>query len=359
MPIRSASQRIGKIGERSVETLIDDHPHWVARRQDSDFGIDLEAELARPGDDGQALRGQLLKIQVKSGAKPTAIGNHVTLTIDRAWLDYACEFRIPVILVGSTRDGKRAWWVWVQEWALLHERRLATTKSKTVTLRMPVEQTLAAGLEHELIEIATGRHPVAMALALRGVLAVANGWENAAIAQGIVELLGRTDYPSRDWTIRMIVDQLVTEGPNIAYWQAQQHLPILLALVRTAGDALSQDDVLHLVQRGEVYSRVGINALSVLYDEWPEYAASLDLPRAFMKAKLEPAAWYTAMRERFPGQRNFGMFLINQPDGDLEYEGATLRIDQDLRDHLIAKWPYRADSVLLDCLFWPNQELTA
>jgi hypothetical protein len=340
MPIRSANQRIGKIGERSVETLIDDHPHWVARRQDSDFGIDLEAELARPGEDGQALRGQLLKIQVK-------------------WLDYACEFRIPVILVGATSDGKRAWWVWVQEWALLHEQRLAMSTGKTITLRMPIEQTLPAGLEHELVEIATGRHPAAMTLALRGVLAAASGWENAAIAQGIVELLGRTDYPSRDWTIRMIVDQLVTAGPNIAYWQAQQHLPILLALVRTAGDALSRDDVLHLVRRGEVYSRVGINALSVLYDEWPEHAASLDLPRAFTKAKLAPAAWYAAMRERFPGQRNFGMFLIGQPDGHLEYEGATLRIDQDLRDYLMAKWPNRADSVLLDCLFWPNQEPTA
>ena len=355
MRIRSASQRIGKTGERSVEMLIDDHPHWVVRRQDADFGIDLEAELAPLGHEGQVLRGQLLKIQVKSGAKPTVPGSHVTVRVDRAWLDYACEFRIPVILVGATHDGKRAWWLWVQHWALLQEHRLATATSQTITLRMPVEQTLTAGLEHELVEIATGRHPAAMALALRGVLSVASGWQNATIAEGIVELLGRTDYPSRDWTIRMIVDQLVTTGPSIAYWQAQQHLPILLALVRTAGDALSQDDVLHLVQRGEVYSRVGINALSALYDEWPDHAASLGLPKAFMRAKLEPAAWYAAMREHFPGQRNFGMFLIGQPDGELKYEGATLRIDQDLRDHLMAKWPNRADSVLLDCLFWPDQ----
>jgi hypothetical protein len=353
MPTRNAGQRIGKIGERAIETLIDDHSRWVARRQDADFGIDLEAELAEPGPDGQELRGQLLTVQVKAGAKPTNIGSHVKLTVDRAWIEYACEFRMPVIAVAATSDGKQAWWVWVQEWALLNERRLAAATGATITLRLPAEQTLATGLDHDLAEIATGRHPAAMVLALRGVLAVASGWENARIAQGIVELLGRTAYPSRDWTTRMIVDQLSAAGPNVFYRHAQQYIPILLALVKTAGDALTRDDVLHLVQRGEVYSRVGIDALSVLYDEWPEHAASLGLPEAFGTAGLDPAAWYAAMRECFPGQRNFGMFLADQPEGDLVHDGATLRIDQDLRDHLKAKWPNRGESVLLDCLFWP------
>ncbi len=351
MPTRNGSQRIGKIGERSIETLIDDHPRWVARRQDADFGIDLEAELAEPGRDGQVLGGQLLKVQVKAGAKPTRIASHVTLKVDRAWIDYACEFRLPVIAVAATSDGKQAWWVWVQEWALLNEQRLAAATGATITLQLPAERTLATGLDHDLAEIATGRHPAAMVLALRGVLAVASGWENAKIARGIVELLARTDYPSRDWTIRMIVDQLTAAGSNVFYWQAQQYLPILLAVVRTAGDALTRDDLLHLVQRGEASSRVGINALSVLYDEWPEHAASLGLPEAFGTAGLDTAAWYAAMRQRFPGQRDFAMFLAGQPDGDLVHDGVTLRIDQNLRDHLIAKWPNRGESVLLDCLF--------
>lgn len=359
MPTRNVSQRIGKVGERSVETVIDDHPRWIARRQDSDFGIDLEAELAESGPDGQLLQGQLLKVQVKAGAKLSKIGKHITVKVERAWLEYACQFRVPVILVAATSDGQRTWWVWVQEWALLNEQRRSASTAKTIMLRMPVERTLATGLDQALAEIATGRHPAAMALALRGVLAVASGWENAAVAQGILELLGRTDYPSRDWTIRMIVDQLAGTGPNILYWQAQQHLPILLALVRTAGDALRKDDVVHLVQRGEVYSRVGLNALAVLYDEWPEHAASLALPVAFAQLKLESVAWYAAMRERFPGKRNFAMFMVGQPDGDFEYVGATLRLDQDLRDYLVSKWPNRGDSVLLDCLFWPTQKAPA
>ncbi|KTW00672.1 hypothetical protein NS355_03360 [Sphingomonas yabuuchiae] len=62
MPIRSASQRIGRTGKRGVESLIDGHPRWVARRQNSDFVIDLKAELANLGLEGQVLRRQLIKL---------------------------------------------------------------------------------------------------------------------------------------------------------------------------------------------------------------------------------------------------------------------------------------------------------
>lgn len=350
MPIRNASQRIGRTGERAVESLIDDHPHWVARRQDSDFGIDLEAELADPGPDGQVLRGQLIKLQIKAGATPAPSGAHVAVAVERAWLDYACQFRVPVILVATTADGQQAWWVWAQAWALVNERRLAGARGKTITLRAPIVQTLAAGLDHDLTDIAAGRHPVAMVLALRGVLAVAHGWENAAIAQGIVELLGRTDYPSRDWTIRMIVDQTTAAGSNIMHWQAQHYLPIILALVRTAGDALEAEDIVHLVKRGLSHSRVGIQALGALYDAWPDHALALGLPQAFAKAQLAPAAWYAAMRERFPGRHPFGMFIANQPEDDLTHDGVTLRLDPGVRNYLRAKWPNRGDSVMLDCL---------
>lgn len=36
MPIRNSSQRIGKIGARAIETIIDNHPRRVARQQKAD-----------------------------------------------------------------------------------------------------------------------------------------------------------------------------------------------------------------------------------------------------------------------------------------------------------------------------------
>lgn len=356
MPIRSLSQLSGREGEQIVEELFDAHPRWVARPQNVDFGIDLEAELADPVEHGQALLGQFLKVQVKTRRRLRRADTHVLISVEREWIDYANGFRVPVILVGVERDSKRCWWQWIQEWALLHEERLATDSRASLTIRIPAEQRLDAhALAHALPAIAEGRPASAMVLALRGLLQVAHGHENREIARGIVELLGRTQFPSRDWTIRKVLDELARFGPGLPYWQAQQMLPILLALVETGGDALDRKQVVRMVKRGDSYSRVGLNALEMLYDRWPDHAASLGLPNAFAEAGLEPVAWYAAMRERFLGKTAFGLFLTGQSDGDLSYGGLTLRVDHELRDYLFAKWPNRGDSVLLDCLIWEGQ----
>lgn len=354
MPTRSAAQRTGKHGERHVRDMFDRHPRWLARVQDEDFGIDLEAELADVVEDDQNLRGQFLKIQVKTRRRLDRTDDEVLVSLDRSWIDYARAFRVPVILVAMERESGDLWWLWVQEWALMNEESLAQSTAKSVTVRIPANQQLEPALDDELPGIAEGRPVTAMVLALRGVLEVASGWEHQMIARGIIELLGRTDFPSRAWMIGKIVDQLTSFGPNVPYWQAQQMLPMLFAVIDYAGDTLTREQILRIVQRGEAHSRVGINALSHLYDTVPEHAARLELPAAFAEAGLDAPAWYAAMRERYPGQKEFGLFLTGLPDEDLSSHGAVLRINQDLRDHLFAKWPNRGDSVLLDCLFWPD-----
>lgn len=352
MPIRSANQLTGVRGEKLVEDLFDEHPRWVARPQKVDFGIDLEIELANTVEGGQELLGRLLKVQVKTRRRLRRANTHVLLSVEREWIEYACAFRVPVLLAVVERDSKRCWWLWVQEWALLNEERLANDQRASLTVRIPVDQRLDDyALGGPLPNIAEGRPASAMVLALRGVLEVAHGWENQEIARGIVELLGRTRFPSRDWTIQKVIDELLRFGPGLAYWQAQQMLPILLALIEAGGDAFTQEQVVRIVKRGDTYSRVGLNAISVFYDLWPDHAASLGLPGAFTKVGLRPVAWYAAIRERFPGVTEFGLHLANQPNSDLSYGGLTLRIDQELRDYLFVKWPNRADSILLDFLF--------
>lgn len=351
MPKRTDNQRKGSKGERYIETLFDDHPRWLLRTQTRDFGVDLEAELADPITNGQELRGQLFKIQVKTTKRLRRPGQFVSLSVERSWIRYACAFRIPVILAVFEETSGEAWWLWIQEWAMLNEERLAAATSASTTIRIPRDQKIdAAALEGELTAIAEGRSASAMVLALRGVLEVAHGWENHAIARGVVELLGRTNFPSRDWTIDHVIAELVRIGPGVPYWRAQRMLPILLGLVETGGDTLTREQVIRIVRRGESYSRVGMNALEQLYDKWPDHASSLGLPDAFAEIGLDELSWYTAMRERFPGRTMFGLSLVNEPDQNLTYRGLTLRIDQELRDYLLSKWPNRADTVLLDAL---------
>src|SRR3546814_5198028 len=82
---------------------------------------------------------------------------------------------------------------------MLHEENLAANASANITVRIPHSQTLdTTSLEHDLPELAEGRPASAMVLALRSVLEVAHGWENQAVARGVVDLLARTDFPSRD-----------------------------------------------------------------------------------------------------------------------------------------------------------------
>src|SRR3546814_14542656 len=89
----------------------------------------------------------------------------------------------------------------------------------------------------------------AMVLALRSVLEVAHGWENQAVARGVVDLLARTDFPSRDWTIGHVIDELVRSGPGVPYWHAQRMLPILLGLVDSGGDTLTHAQVISSEER--------------------------------------------------------------------------------------------------------------
>jgi hypothetical protein len=62
---RPHSQRIGSAAQRFVELEIEKSGNWISRRQDEDFGIDLEAEIAEP-----SVSRQIIKVQIKSTESP-------------------------------------------------------------------------------------------------------------------------------------------------------------------------------------------------------------------------------------------------------------------------------------------------
>lgn len=353
MPKRSRAQQIGDEGESLVANLIDRNPQWIARNQNKDYGIDLEAELATDLLDGQSIEGKIIKVQTKTKQNFPKTRSHVQVTLERDFLAYANQFRIPVILVAVCLDSGGIWWVWLQEWSMQHEARIARNPgAKTVTIPIPLEQALDTGLDHMLPAIARGGTINSMILSLREIVAAASGWEDRAIAEGVVKLLGEIHGPSRDWTLQKVIDRLIGLGANPPFWQAQQTLPILQSLIAIGGDTFTRDQVVRLISRGETYSRVGVLGLGELYDEWPDHAASLGLPAAFLRVGLAPVAWYAAMRERYPelGKRWFGLAVFDLRAPNLEFAGLKLDLTEEVRDHLMAKWPNRGDSVLLDCL---------
>jgi hypothetical protein len=298
---RSKAQIIGTKGERLVQGMIDEHEQWIARQQTHDFGIDLEAELAQPCKTGQRVNGKLIKLQVKTQQAVERKADHVSVQIERSLLEYADGFRLPVILAAACLDTSTVWWLWLQEWVLNNEARLArNSNAETISIRIPIGQTLNRGLEADLPAIAVGSSRSAMVLALRNIIEAASGWENREISDGVTRLLGKVHGESRAWTLQKVIDKLLGFGNAPAFWETQQTLPVLLALVETGGDTFTAEQVLRLVARGGTYSRTGLLGLSRLYDCWRNETVVLDLTRTFAAAGLGEVAWYTAMRERYP-----------------------------------------------------------
>lgn len=354
MPVRTRSQRSGDAGQNFVRQLVDAHPSWMCRAQDLDFGVDLEAELAPSAGEDQRPTGKLLKLQVKASDAFCDKRGRVAVSLEREFLNYAGQFRIPVLLVAVNLSERRAWWLWLQAWLLDNERKLASGKrTATVTLHIPTAQTLEMGVEHGWLPVAEGRDPTAMVLALRDLAAVAGGEaRHIELFSGVLALLDKVDAVNRVWTAEKIIDALIGLGPNSPLWLSSELVPQLLAVVDRMGDAFSSEQVVRMVARGESYSRAALYGLTRLYDRWPEHARSLRLPEAFQAAGVDAVAWYCSAREYYPELSSSNLWT-GFAGGELtvtRFGDVELAADADLPHRLWGKWPTRGDSVLLDNL---------
>lgn len=357
MPKRTFSQRKGDSAEGYVRRLFDDHPRWLARAQSHDFGVDLEAELANFQADEQFLTGKLLKIQVKGGENWKRSNGSVSTTLPREYLDYIAQFRLPVILVVVDTSSGEAWWLWLQEWLLRNEARLVTSTATTVTVTTPLHQRVVEGMDGPLASIASGENPTSLIIALRELATTARSANNIEIVQTIFDLLDKVEAPSREWALEKTIDSLIGLGTNVGFWQTQQFVPQLLAIVERIGPSLNAEQIMRLVVRGETYSRAALYALSKLYDVWPDHTQALKLPEKFRGAGIDAVAWYCDLREAYPELRSFDLWraLGGGKLFRLEFGGLKLFDDTNTRDRISMSWPNRGDSIFLDFLVSANR----
>lgn len=99
--------RIGKAGERAVETFIEERIGFAYRRVDSpDIGIDGEIEIF----DRQGIAtGGFLKAQVKTTGESLA-GKRIRVPMDEAHLDYYDSLTVPAVLFIVSRADDMIWW---------------------------------------------------------------------------------------------------------------------------------------------------------------------------------------------------------------------------------------------------------
>lgn len=339
MPRRSPSQKVGARGHKWFSAHVEEHPDWLSREIGEDYGIDLELEL----HEGE-LRGDILKIQVKSQQHVERKNGRIRIEIERKYLEYARSCRYPVILVLVDVSAMEAWYVWLQDWLIRRrtsEDPLASSQDSW-TCWVPESQTVRAALNHDLKSIARWEGDTQLVLSLLDAMRCAAATGQRSVVESIGTIVANSAAFAGEAALNAVIEQAVAlgdrlRGTNEGNTVAQQ----LFAMVRHAGGSVSSNTVRNMVLRGDSYSRTGLAALEIIYNEYFEHACSLGLPEMF--APLEPrVAYYCAFRETFPEHG----FLF--PDKtDFEYQGLKYEAPKDS----LNKYANRGPSAFLDYLF--------
>jgi len=349
MTSRTPQQKIGAVGHKWAMLCIENHPHWLARNLDEDFGIDAEAELTERG-----LTGEILKLQFKTTESVVLKEDHVRLTIDRKYIEYAATCRYPVVFVLIDSASRDAWYLWVQDW-LLQQRRSGLHLSReqmSFTVWVPCSQTLVHGLDGQLKDIARWRGQTQLVLSLLDAMRAAAATESRHVTDKLVDLITATAPEVGGASLDIVIEEAVllgdrlrgtTEGNNVS--------DKLFDLVRRFGGSLSPDSIDRMVRRQDSYSRTGLIALGILYDDFFSRTSTLGLPQVFLRLEAPHLAYYCALREANPTKQSLD-FLCGP--GDFRF--ADLRFDGIDTGRFANKYANRGPSAILDFLVRDDAE---
>jgi hypothetical protein len=343
MAERSESQRIGAAGQRLVEHQIEKTGIWISRRQDEDFGIDLEAELAEP-----EVRGSILKIQIKATEKLGIDPDGVKMGLETKYLRLADSLRVPLVLVIADVTADRAWYVWLQGW-LVEQRRegktLASFKDH-VTIHIPDSATLTAGLNGPLKAVARWGHESQMVISLMDTMRTAVTTQNEKVLLSLAELIGAVDASYQHFPLELLIDTIVemSSRPR-AMWELSILGRFLAIIGRSNGEKITKKNVIRMVVPGEGASRAGLIGLGSLYDAHESHIRAMNLPTAFDEAGQPGVAYYCRLREKYPGVKSVDLAI-----GNYDYTIGRFSVSIDDKAAFLNKWANRGESAYLDYL---------
>ena len=149
-----------------------------------------------------------------------------------------------------------------------------------------------------------------------------------------------------DTTLEIILQESILLGDRMrGTLEGMKVSEQLFELVRRFGNKTSAVSVDLMVRRGESYSRTGLIALGILYDDFFDHAVSLSLVDLFLGKDLPQVAYYCALREKNPGKKSLD-FLFGP--GDFRFAG--LRFQEPTNGNFHDKYANRGPSAILDYL---------
>ncbi|AVQ82116.1 MULTISPECIES: DUF4365 domain-containing protein [unclassified Variovorax] len=348
MNTRTKAQKIGAQGHKWLFAHVEEHPHWLSRDLGEDFGIDAEFELTENG-----LRGDILKVQIKTSERVECSDAGVKFIIERRYFEYADVCRIPVIFIRVDLETRQAWYLWLQDW-LLQQRASDNSLmegQQSWAIWVPQRQTVHAGLSGDLKAIARWEGKAQLALSLMGTMRAAAAINDFSTMRLLADAVAGSSGGLGQAGLNALIDQAVRLGERLrGSLEGNVVFAQLLEMVRRIGGVVTAPTIDRIVLRGDTYSRIGLTALGILYDEHFAHITSLALPMRFMN--IEPrVAYYCAFREAYPGQESVDPSV--DPSGfyfaGLQYLRPKMHWD---------KYANRGPSALLDYLVpFTNSEL--
>jgi hypothetical protein len=336
MPKRTLSQKIGSKGEKLASIALG-NLGWIVRTQGEDFGIDLEAELSEPNPTGQFLKCQVKAFQ--GVAKPKSV------RLSNGFLRYVYECRIPVVLLLVEVDSGAAWFCWLQ--GCIEENRLQKAiyaSESSTAIQMKWLAPLNSESHSVLKEIALGIHPLSRAAYVRDLVRYALMTHDHELVDATTKLLWRYSKEITYFPAGPVVDEALYLGNAIwATIEGNAVSQLLYVLARAYGDHFSKEQISRLVLRGESYSRTGINALGLMYDQFPEHMNSLELEEQFSTHPDWRVAYFCALR-----RRHSGVPVSSLMSGRYDCSIGAYDVDPTISDRGLNAWANRGDCAILD-----------
>jgi hypothetical protein len=286
---------------------VEDHPHWLSRELGEDFGIDAELELTEYG-----VRGDILKVQIKSSDRIERRDGAVKFLIERKYLEYADACRYPLIMVRVDLESKSAWYLWLQDWLLIQKTSgdspLLSDQSSW-TEWVPETQTLQTGLDEELKKIALWEGSSQLALSLADAMHAAAAIHDRRMMMLLADALASCADGLGEAGLNTVIDEAIRLGDQMRGTpKGNEIADQLFSMVRRCGTHIAVKTIDRLVLRKDSYSRAGLALLAILYDEYFLHISSLGLPIRYVD--VEPrVAYYCAFRETNPAHTSGDVFV--------------------------------------------------
>jgi hypothetical protein len=347
MAIQSNSQSIGSIGQTLVKYQAERSGLWVGREQSQeDFGIDLELELTKP-----EILGQFIKIQVKAHQNVGVQKGMICQPLKKAFLRYVNECRVPIILVVADVSKEECWAIWLQQYlieSLLTQEIYLGDSTQLLTVNIPQNNSFRSMLTSELVTIANWENQMQKYIALKDLAQLSVRLYDQELANLLYKHLERFQQYQTPLYIDEIINKVLSLGTGIWNTRAgHQIAQFMYDFIRQHGNQLKVEQICRFTAREDAYSRTGLIALGILYDQFPQHAISLKLPATFRAMKRYTLEVYCIMREKHPGKSS--PHWLRQKE-----DHSTLEIHADFREgleELYDKWANRGDSLFFDIVF--------